>query len=124
MHNPVLMKNKLIVVVEEDEHIRYLLKLILEDHGYTVISSHELLPELLDSRTPDLFVLDVSLSNPVSEELYQSLKVNSDTANTPILLTSTALDLEEKAAVWKVQAYVSKPFDVAHLVETVDEIFA
>jgi len=118
------MKNKLIVVVEEDEHIRYLLKLILEDHGYTVISSHELLPELLDSRTPDLFVLDVSLSNPVSEELYQSLKVNSDTANTPILLTSTALDLEEKAAVWKVQAYVSKPFDVAHLVETVDEIFA
>lgn len=124
MHNPVLMKNKLIVVVEEDEHIRYLLKLILEDHGYTVISSHELLPELLDSRTPDLFVLDVSLSNPVNEELYQSLKVNSDTANTPILLTSTALDLEEKAAVWKVQAYVSKPFDVAHLVETVDEIFA
>jgi len=124
LHNPVLMKNKLIVVVEEDEHIRYLLKLILEDHGYTVISSHELLPELLDSRTPDLFVLDVSLSNPVSEELYQSLKVNSDTANTPILLTSTALDLEEKAAVWKVQAYVSKPFDVAHLVETVDEIFA
>jgi DNA-binding response OmpR family regulator len=118
------MKNKMIVVVEEDEHIRCVLQMILEDHGYSVISSHEIPPDLQDSGTPDLFVLDISLSNPLNTEFYRSIKGNSDTANTPVLLTSTAIDLEEKAAVWKAQAYVSKPFDIAHFVETVDEIFA
>jgi DNA-binding response OmpR family regulator len=118
------MKNKLIVVVDEDEHIRDVLQIILEDHGYSVISFNEVSLDLAGLFIPDLFVLDISLSNPINEDFYRFMKMNSYTASIPILLTSTGLDLEVKAAVWEAQACISKPFELDGFLETVDEILA
>lgn len=113
------MKKKTVVVIDDDDAIRDILTVVLEDSGYNVIQLDDQLKHSYCLAIPNLFVVDISLGNPDHEGFLQSMKRNSHTASIPVILTSTGLDLEEKAADWKAQACISKPFDLDDLLQKV-----
>lgn len=107
-----------ILLVEDDESIREVLKLILETDAPVAnlvidaaASGKEAL-ELAQSTTPDLVLLDLTLPDQHGFEVFKQLKANSST-NLPIVAVSAhaARALEKECLEMGFAAYVAKPID-------------
>ena len=106
-----------VLAVDDDPHIRELLRLYLEREGFVVHEAGDgaAALALLETQSADIVVLDLMMPGVDGWELCRALRAGSDV---PILLL-TARD-ETKDKVWGfglgVDDYLVKPFDPAELV--------
>jgi DNA-binding response OmpR family regulator len=95
------LKNKFIMVVDDEPQILGLLELTLGRPGYTILtaSSGENALRMLDTAKPDLFIVDMLMPDMDGLELCRQLRERADTATRPILVISVRHDPEtvEKA---------------------------
>ncbi|MBI4466320.1 MAG: response regulator [Acidobacteria bacterium] len=102
-----------ILVVDDNEDIRRVLKLALEREKYDVLTAAdgvEGLQKALDSR-PDLIVLDLTMPGLSGLEVCQRLRASPDLANVPVLILSATTDLADVSSAQKLGAmFVPKPF--------------
>ncbi|MEG3125828.1 response regulator transcription factor [Sphingomonas sp. GB1N7] len=104
-----------LLVVEDDTHIRRLLRVAAERAGYRVgeaATAREGL-SLLDIDKPDLVLLDLGLPDRDGIELIQLFKAKGAT----VIVVSARADTEEKVAALDLGAddYLTKPFDTEEL---------
>lgn len=108
-----------ILVVDDDESIRGMLRLIFELEGYQVF-------EALDGREgvekasflePHLIVLDIMMPNLDGFEVCERLRRNHKTKETPVIVVSVRGDIEDKIRGLTCGAddYLLKPFDPGEL---------
>jgi CheY-like chemotaxis protein len=78
----------LILVVDDDELLQELVKIVLEGEGYVVMQALDGagMYQQLASRKPDLIVLDVLLPDADGRELLSKLKRDPKTAKIPVVL--------------------------------------
>lgn len=108
-----------ILVVEDDAHIRRLLRVAAERAGYRVgeaATAREGL-SLLDIDKPDLVLLDLGLPDRDGLELVQLIKARGAT----VIVVSAREDTSEKVAALDLGAddYLTKPFDTEELLARV-----
>ena len=106
------MKKANILIVEDDEwtaeqHIR-----VLKAAGYQaeyVVHTVEAL-EVIDTRPPDLIVLDVLLTGQNAFVLLHELRSHADLAGIPIILCTNSADslADEDVAVYGVRQVLNK----------------
>ena len=115
--------NKKILVAEDDKDILLILEMILNDAGYRV----EPVPDgkaIVDNRRdwPDLFILDKDI--PVIDGLAvcKYLKLKEDTRQIPIIMISCFHYLKDQALEAGVDEFIEKPFELKHLVDSVDRL--
>ena len=111
----------IILVVEDDPDISLMLKSILEGDGsYQVILAangfHAL--DLMKKVQPDLFLFDYYLPGIDGLELYQWFHAHGAFATIPVLFLSA--NPPKEAFEKQHLSYLSKPFDVDHLLQKVD----
>jgi CheY-like chemotaxis protein len=118
--------NRSIMVVEDDEDIRDMLRLVLESCGYRV----EMAPDglagwehLAADHVPSLIILDLMMPRMNGEQFLRKLRA-SPQASIPVVImsgqpgaTQTARDLEADAAI-------TKPVDLDDLLSTVERLVA
>jgi two-component system KDP operon response regulator KdpE len=109
-----------ILVVEDDAHIRRLLRAALQRGGHAVAeagTAREGL-SLLDIDKPDAVLLDLGLPDRDGLELIQLVKSKSDAT---LLVVSAREDTMEKVAALDLGAddYLTKPFDTEELLARV-----
>jgi len=108
------MKEK-VLVIEDNEQNLYLVQYILEDCGYEFFSASDGKEgiELAASLLPDLILLDIQLPTMDGYAVAQTLRLNPDLANTPIVaVTSYAMPGDrEKAIEAGCSGYIEKPID-------------
>ncbi len=118
-------QTKRVLLVDDDENILETVSVALAGRGYEVLMARDGAEALIRAErdTPDLIVLDVVMPKrsgfTVLERLYQS-RVNS-----PRIIIVTANDEprhREFAASRGVDAFLAKPFDLDHLLKTVDSL--
>lgn len=119
---------KKILVVEDNEQNRVLMRQIFTHHGYAVIEATDGLTGLAMARAqlPDLILLDIQM--PV----MNGYMVIRELRNTPelkkvkvIAVTSFAMKGDrEKALEAGFDDYVTKPIDTRKFPELVDEVLA
>jgi response regulator RpfG family c-di-GMP phosphodiesterase len=63
-----------------------------------------------------LIILDIGHDNSHNKAFYGSLKNHPATASIPVMLTSTCIGLDQVAAQWKADSFISKPFDINDLI--------
>lgn len=111
-----------ILVVDDDQSIREMIMLALEDEGLEVIGAPEgesalaMIPEL----QPDLILLDTRMPIMDGREFatrYQQL----DCASAPLIILTAGDNPEETAAELRADGYLPKPFDLTELSRVVDE---
>lgn len=132
MSNEVAAERKLVYLVEDDEEQLMLLRIILNDAGYSVVTqSHadKVLPGIRDLR-PDIVLLDVML--PSNEGLdgfaiCQALRADPEIAKTKVIMVSaiahgTASELEKVREQVGADAYLLKPYNPTLLIETMKSI--
>ena len=116
------MNNWRIMVVDDEEDIRSLIKATLSGE-YEVVEAHDGLDALekLDTFQPDFIVMDVMM--PLMNGLDASIAIrdNSKFNHVPILFLSALSTSEDMQKAYRSGAdlYLTKPFDPPHLLSTV-----
>lgn len=90
------MKNRYVLIVEDDEWLASQQKRVIENAGISVeVANHALSAiQLIDKRQPDAIILDVLLAGSTAFALLHELQSYGDTGDIPIILcTNLANDL-------------------------------
>ncbi|MDC0834184.1 PAS domain-containing protein [Geitlerinema sp. CS-897] len=116
---------KTILVVDDDEHVRELLRQSLEAQGYQVKQAKdgvEAIAQVKRSR-PDLIVLDVMMPYIDGFDVAAVLKNEPQTMKIPILVLSIIEDRERGVRVG-VDRYLTKPIDRQGLLREVGSLLS
>ena len=115
-----------ILVVDYDLDILTVVELVLAHNGFSVSSTlkWEEIPRLIKTFSPDLILLDVSLSGADGREICEKLKSADDTKHIPIILFSAHHNFINDMRGCKPDGMVTKPFDVPFLIETIKKNIA
>jgi len=119
---------KKILVIEDSLLLCHILEEALQNRGFEVSVAHDGKGGFLkaDACRPDLIILDLILPDMPGEQVCRNLKKHPDLAQTPVMMV-TGKDSDVDHVVGKVlgaQAYVSKPFDLEHLLIEIQKLVA
>jgi len=117
--------SKLILVVEDQEDNRRIMRDLLSSVGYEVIEAvtGEEGVAAAETHRPDLILMDIQLPGLDGYEATRQIKANPDLEHIPIIVvTSYALSGDDvKAFEAGCNAYVSKPFSPRELLAKIRE---
>ena len=113
---------KKIIIIDDDEGIRDVLKIVFERAGYEVLLNGDGKFIFNDHYPlPDVFLLDRYLSGMDGLEICRYLKKNNYSKHVPVIMISASPDLEEMALKACADDFVEKPFNVKHLLNIVEK---
>ena len=101
-----------VLVVDDEENIRLVLRTLLKKHGYqveTAESAEDALAQL-ESFDPDFVLADVRMSGMTGLELSSELKARSSLATVILMSAYGSVDLAIEAMKAGAYDYISKPF--------------
>lgn len=111
---------KKILIVDDDPDILELVKYILEKDGFEV-HTHSTgigVPDKVGKYNPDVILLDIQLPGKSGTEIYKDLRKSH---TTPVIFFSANADKKKILEECNAKGFISKPFDVSHLVSTIIE---
>ncbi len=110
-----------LLVVEDEELIRTMIKLNLEKAGYGVTSAvdAETMLTAVDERQYDLILLDIMLPGMSGEEALTVIRNRG--IDTPVIMVTAKTDTDTKVNTFDLGAddYIAKPFDMKELLARV-----
>ncbi|HSF73795.1 MAG TPA: response regulator [Microcoleus sp.] len=121
------MKGKQILIVDDQEHLRELVQLCLEDlAGWNTLvaaSGQECL-EILQTERPNAILLDISMPGMDGFAVYEFLQSNPITRSIPVILLTARVMSSDIAnfAEMGVAGVIRKPFEATALPGKVAEI--
>lgn len=115
-----------ILVVDDEPDILLFLSEILEDEGYNVATSSDgaSIEQLQIHDLPDLILLDMLLSGKDGRELVKYLKAHEETRDIPVIMISAHPTARESTLAAGANFFLAKPFDLAYLLNMIEEIVA
>lgn len=117
-----------ILVVEDDEKSRRLLRDVLEFHGFDVCAVPSGEEGLADAKVcrPDAALLDIELPGINGFDVLMRLRAESTSAAVPVIaVTASVMDQDRrKILAAGFDAYVPKPVNIHELVKTLNELLA
>ena len=111
-----------IIVVDDNEDILEIIKLILEGYDYDVLTLADgsLLFENIREFKPDLILLDIMLGNMDGRELCKAVRGNDKTKDIPIIFVSASHSISDRfMATGSNVDFLAKPFDINELLDKV-----
>ncbi|MBN1798754.1 MAG: response regulator [Spirochaetales bacterium] len=124
--HPVQAKGKKVVmIIDDDEHIRELLRQELEASGYKIMESEDGLDAIqkLHKKKPHLIILDIMMPKINGYDTAAVIRNNPDTKNIPIIILSILEDAERGYRLG-VDRYFTKPVDTKSLINEIDRLIS
>lgn len=116
------MENRTILVVDDEESIRFLYREELEEEGYTVITAsdgEEALRKVRKDR-PDLITLDIRMPGMDGiEVLHRIREMDKDI---PVIMSTAYGEYRNDFNVWASDAYVIKTANLGELKDTIKRL--
>lgn len=117
---------RLILVADDDEDILALVKAVLERSGHEVVGVGDGAEALasVQTRRPDLAVLDVTMPHVDGLEVLRRLRADAATTALPVVLLSAQAQEADvvRGFATGASAYVKKPFSPRELAARVAEL--
>lgn len=112
--------SKRILMVEDEEDIAFLIRYMLERHGFVVdhaADGRQALEHFAQAEPPDLTLMDIMLPYHDGLELIERLRAQPDWESVPVLmLTAKAREVDiVRALELGADDYVTKPFQPEEL---------
>lgn len=112
-----------IVIADDDDGARGVLKRILERAGYAVLEATdgETARQLIGAVTADLVILDITMPGADGVEICRELKASPATSLTPVVHVTGSTDRDHRLAAIEAGSdeFVGKPFDIQELLTRV-----
>jgi CheY-like chemotaxis protein len=113
-----------ILVVEDNERNRKLVRTILEFRGYEVVECDDGEPSLAlaKERRPVLVLMDIELPKVDGITALGRLRADPETAAIPVIAVTASVTASQKERVMAAgfNGYISKPIDVATFPDAID----
>jgi CheY-like chemotaxis protein len=115
------MKPATILVMDDDECMRGLLRLHLSNAGYEVLVAADVVEagHLLLEQHPDLILADVEMPFMDGLEFVQAVKADRATCSVPVIFVTGRVEAEAQAKKLGAAAFLTKPLLVPELLVTV-----
>ena len=100
-----------ILVADDDEQMRRLLKMVLEREGYVVEEARDGLDALehVETHPPDLILLDVDMPRLDGFGVLEELRARVHTAALPVVMLTGRIESEGDALDLGAQDFLAKP---------------
>ena len=114
---------KHIFIVDDDEAILDVIKIILEDSGFktTVVTDGNVFFNKLKSVVPDLILLDIWLTGQDGIEITKKLKSRIKFRKIPVIMISANNRGRQLALESGAEGFLAKPFEIDELVSIVNK---
>jgi DNA-binding response OmpR family regulator len=113
-----------VLIVEDDEVVRTLLRLTLPEEGYEIVEAvdgeHAL--EVLAQATPALVLLDWRMPGRSGREVLQEIKRREPKTPVIVLSAEEPVRTEEEARVLGADVFFAKPFSPLQLLAAVERL--
>ena len=119
------MTQKKILVVDDEESLRKLTRLLLASRGYIVNEAYDGMMALasMESDKPDLVLLDIMMPGIDGFEVCRAIREVEATRHIPVIMLTAKKSSEDmtKAEQAGANQYITKPFRSAYLLETIKQ---
>lgn len=115
------IKNKTIIVIEDDSDIAELIKFILDSQGFqvTIFADGRSIMNRIKEINPNLIIVDLWIPGVDGATLTKKLKKEKSTKKIPIILVSANNSLEQITKQTKADGCLAKPFNIKDLLTIV-----
>ncbi|HVR08314.1 MAG TPA: response regulator [Thermoanaerobaculia bacterium] len=117
---------KKILVVDDEEDVLEVLRLVLAKNGYEVLTAASGMDSLTraQSEIPDLIVLDIMMQQMDGWEVLKLFKLDERTSAIPVVILSARVEPKDKIRGLQEGAidYVTKPFAVREILTRIAAI--
>ena len=115
-----------ILIVDDEPHIRRILKFLLEQRGFQVLSAADgqEAVQIARSELPDLILLDLMMPRMDGFEVCARLRAEFSTAQIPVIMVTAKGEIADKVKGFQGGAndYLTKPYDNKELVARVQRM--
>jgi CheY-like chemotaxis protein len=115
-----------VLLADDEEDIKTIVKMFLESKGYEVITAFDGLDAIDKAKqlVPDMIFMDIMMPVIDGIEVTRQLKASEETKNIPIVMLTAAAksQMVDKAIAAGAVEYIAKPFDPDALLKTVVRI--
>lgn len=118
------MKNKTILIFDDDPNILEVFSIILTEAGYHVEiseTSHDII-EKVTATNPQAIIMDNWIPDIGGVKATQLLKQHPDFHHIPVIYISANNDIHLLAETAGAEAYLSKPFNLVDLENIVEDV--
>ncbi len=116
---PPELSNRLVLIVDDDEHTRNLLRDLCESSGFRVNQAEDGNDALtrLAAEKPDLMLLDLMMPRRDGFSVLKAVRENTELAELPVIILTAMGDMDGKIRGMELGAddYVTKPFKLIEL---------
>jgi CheY-like chemotaxis protein len=117
-----------VLVIEDDQAFRDLLRLHLRQAGHTVRTAadpEEGLRSLLEA-PPELILLDLDLPYLSGFEVLEALRSDPASQKIPVIIVTgnTEEEVHDRCQALGIEGFLTKPFKGEHLVQAIDKALA
>lgn len=115
--------NSCVLICDDDKDILEVTKIILQEKGFRVetltnLTETTFLDKVLNIN-PDLILMDLWIPEMGGIKATEILKSNSQSEDIPVILFSANNDIEKVARHSGAQGFISKPYDITFLENTI-----
>ncbi|MBI3602649.1 MAG: response regulator [Candidatus Omnitrophica bacterium] len=114
-----------ILIADDDQDTVYLLKEVLQKHGYEVLTASDGYQALkiVKANVPDLMIVDLTMPSMSGWQFTVKVRQDERFKTTPIIVLSGLLEGNAEPEKFElVSAYMVKPYDVFKLIDKIKEL--
>lgn len=122
-----MTENKpLVLIADDEEDIKIILKMYLENEGFEVATAYDGLDAMnrIKERRPDVILMDIMMPVLDGIEVTKRLKAADETKDIPIVILTAAAQssMAEKAINVGAADYIAKPFEPDNVRDVIHKI--
>lgn len=118
------IKNKKVLLIDNDNDILDVMKEVLTYEGYEVnslVGIDNIFPEIMSYR-PDIVILDYVLDGINGGELCHQIKMNRYTAQLPVVIMSAYPKVHQSLGDYGCNVFIPKPFDLDYIINCIKDL--
>ena len=121
-----MAEQKKILIIDDEEDIRKILKMRLEQEGFTIVQANDgdVGAKTAEQEVPDMIIMDIMMPNMDGYSCLKEVRSLPKTKDIPVLMLSGKEEekVRDLFAFQKISGYIEKPFELDDLVVKVREI--
>jgi len=112
------------MVCDDDQGVLDVIEMMLDSSGYTAfteINSTNLISEIKKNE-PDLILLDLWMPVLSGDQVVRAIRADQNISHLPVIILSASRDGDDIAMEAGADAFLSKPFDMDELIDTIEDL--
>lgn len=118
------MKKKCVFVLEDNDDLRELFTILLEDDNFKVVTypTATSFKAGMESEKPcpDIILMDIMLPDGNGMDICAQMKADKRYSAIPIIMMSAHKDMSDVTEFCKADDFIAKPFDINRFINTVE----